>query len=313
MANRLGFNETERGEVALVVTEAGTNLVKHALGGMMLLRPLGEGSGVGIEVLALDRGPGMADVASCFRDGFSTAGSPGSGLGAIARLAASTDVYSLRPTGTALVARLWSGPPPILQARHLDVAAVTVPKTGETVCGDAWAIAQAPRHQLLLVADGLGHGPLAAEAASNAVRVFREHVHAGPVAILRAVHQALHSTRGAVVAVAEVDLDARVVRYAGAGNIAGTILAGEASQSLMSHNGTVGHEVRKFQEVTCPFPPGALLILHSDGLGSRWTLAPYPGLASRSPALIAGVLYRDFQRGRDDVTVVVAREEGASP
>jgi hypothetical protein len=41
---------------------------------------------------------------------------------------------------------------------------------------------------------------------------------------------------------------------------------------------------------------------------SRWSLEDYPGLAARDPAVIAGVLYRDFSRRRDDVTVVVAAE-----
>ncbi len=70
---------------------------------------------------------------------------------------------------------------------------------------------------------------------------------------------------------------------------------------------------RKFQEFAYPFPKGATLVMHSDGLISRWTLDAYPGLAAHDPALVAGVLYRDFQRGRDDVTVLVARgAEGAS-
>ena len=77
---------------------------------------------------------------------------------------------------------------------------------------------------------------------------------------------------------------------------------------MVSHNGTVGHVTRKVQEFVYPWLPGALVIMHSDGLGTQWSLERYPGLALRDPALIAGVLYRDFQRGRDDVTVLVARE-----
>ena len=39
-----------------------------------------------------------------------------------------------------------------------------------------------------------------------------------------------------------------------------------------------------------------------------WSLDDYPGLAGRDPSLLAGVLYRDHDRGRDDVTVVALRE-----
>jgi len=55
-----------------------------------------------------------------------------------------------------------------------------------------------------------------------------------------------------------------------------------------------------------------MLVLHSDGLVSHWSLDAYPGLAARDPSLIAGILYRDFTRGRDDVTVVVAKAEEAA-
>src|SRR5262249_13074084 len=115
-------------------------------------------------------------------------------------------------------------------------------------------------------------------------------------------------TRGAAVAVAELDLDAGLLRFAGVGNISATVFAAGVSRSAVSHNGTVGHEARKFQEFTYPFPRGALLVMHSDGLATHWRLDGYAGLAARHPALVAGVLYRDFKRGRDDVTVLAIRE-----
>jgi anti-sigma regulatory factor (Ser/Thr protein kinase) len=309
VAGRLGFNETEAGKVALVVTEAANNLVKHGRGGEILLGPLEQDGVTLLEVLALDRGPGMADLGRCLRDGFSTAGTPGTGLGAIARLSAFFDIHSLPPTGTAVLSRLRSrslprGP----SASDLEVGAVCLPHPGEQVCGDAWAVEQTPGRGLFLVADGLGHGPAAAAAAREAVRVFRENVRLTPAEALRAIDPALRSTRGAAVLVAEVNLAGRQVCCAGVGNISGTIFADGASRSLVSHNGTVGHAVRKVQEFVYPFPPGALLVLHSDGLATSWRLEQYPGLPARDPALIAGVLYRDFKRGRDDVTVVAARE-----
>jgi hypothetical protein len=246
------------------------------------------------------------------RDGFSTSGSPGNGLGAIMRLSAFMDLYSTTQTGTALLARLWSVPKSARPDGRLTFGVVSVPHPGESVCGDAWAATQDGGRCLLMIADGLGHGPPAAEAALAAVRIFRDNPQLGPAAVLQAMHGALRSTRGASVAVAETDLDARLLRYAGVGNVAGCVLAAGVSRSLMSHNGTVGHEARKFQEFSYPLPEGATLVLHSDGLASRWDLASYPGLAGRDPALVAGVLYRDFGRGRDDATVVVACEEGTS-
>jgi anti-sigma regulatory factor (Ser/Thr protein kinase) len=309
LARQVGFDDTGTGKVALVVTELGTNLIKHAGGGAILLRSLEDGTVNGIEVLALDRGPGMTDVARCRSDGFSTAGSPGTGLGAVARQSSFVDVYSTPQTGTALLARLWTESSQNRPTTRWRLGAVTVPHPNEMVCGDAWGTIRDGARCLFLVADGLGHGPLAADAANTALRVFLANTRLGPAAVLQVLHDALRGTRGAAVAVAEADLDAQVLRFAGVGNIAGCVVADGNSRCMLSHNGTVGHEARKFQELSYPFPSGALLIMHSDGLGSRWDLGRYPGLAGRDPALVAGVLYRDFARGHDDVTIVAAQEE----
>ena len=308
-AARLGFDETDIGNVALVVTEAASNLVKYGRDGELLLLELNRDSIAGIEVLALDRGPGIGNINLCLSDGFSTAGTPGTGLGAIGRLAACFDIYSTAKAGTALWARLSSRHVPPRRSVALEISGVNVPHPAERVCGDAWAVEHAPGRCLLLLADGLGHGPIAAEAAQEAVRVFRENPRLEPAETIRTIHAALRSTRGAAVAVIEIRVEGEQVRFAGVGNIAGTIVANGSSRSLVSHNGTVGHQLHKVHEFIYPFPRGALLVLHSDGLATSWRLDKYAGLAAQDPSLIAGVLYRDFKRGRDDVTVVAVREE----
>jgi len=184
---------------------------------------------------------------------------------------------------------------------------INVPKVGEQVCGDSWAVVELPGRTLAVVADGLGHGPFAAEASLAAVRLFQDNTRLRPAEILEAIHRGLGSTRGAAVAVAEVAEAAQEVRFAGLGNIAGVVLTQQSSRSMVSHNGTAGHQARKFQEFTYPFPRGAVLVMHSDGLTARWDLDSYPGLLGHDPALLAGVLYRDFQRGRDDATVLALR------
>lgn len=308
MAAQLGFDEDGRGRVALVVTEAATNLVKHSGGGELLLVPIALGRSEGLEVLALDKGPGMADVGRCRADGYSTAGSSGNGLGAMERIADQFDIYSAPGLGSAILARLFASPsPPDRHASALTFGAVCLPKAGESVSGDSWAAIDVDGRSQLLVVDGLGHGPQAAASAREAIRIFRECAGSSPAEVLKAAHAALRATRGAVAAVADIDPDRGSIRYAGIGNISGTVLAG-ASQSLVSMNGTIGHEARRFQEFMYPWPSGATLIMHTDGLTGHWRLDRYPALASRDPSLVAGILYRDFVRGRDDVTVVVARE-----
>jgi len=303
-----GLDPVEQGKLALVINELGTNLVKHAGTGVLLVQLL---AGPVVEVLAVDRGPGMSSVADCFRDGFSTAGSPGTGLGAVGRLASVVDVYSTRPGGTVIMARVGGGdrreePRP---RRAIEVGALSVAKDGETVCGDAWAAADHPETPALMVVDGLGHGVGAADAAHLATRAFQAVAHQPPGALVAAIHDALRGSRGAAVAVARLDRSRAVVTYAGIGNVAGAIVSGGTARHLVSNNGTAGHNARRINEFTYPWSDDAVLVMHSDGLGSRWQLDQYPGLVRHHPSVVAAVLYRDWSRGRDDVTVLAARVE----
>ncbi len=305
VADRAGLDETARGRVALVATELATNLARHAKGGMLLLRQL-DGERHGVELLSVDRGPGM-ELARALADGFSTGGTAGAGLGAVRRIADAFDAYS-RPGGTVLLARIAEpGGAGSLGGASLPIGVICAPAPGEDRPGDSWAIGRhSGRHRLLLV-DGLGHGPIAAEAAAEAVRLFHAYPEAGPEAMVGRLHDGLRATRGAALAVAEIVPLTSTVRWAGVGNIAASIVSAGGARSLMSHNGIVGHQMRRVQEMTYAWSPDAVLVMASDGLRSQWRLDEHPGLAARDPSIVAGVLFRDFLRGRDDATVLVAR------
>jgi len=287
MCRSVGLDETGEGRASIVATEAAANLVKHGRGVEVVLNPLRRGKAVGIEVLALDRGPGTPDTAAA----------------AIERQSNEFDVYTLPGQGTALLSRIWRAAPP---ATSLDLAALCVAKPGESECGDLWSFEARPGGGRIVVADGLGHGPLARDAALTALRATWQRA-PGAARALEEAHRAARGTRGAAVAVVEVDLGAQEIRFAGFGNIAGALVGPERVQSMVSMNGTAGQGRLKPREFTYPFAPGTLLVVSSDGLASDWSLEPYPGLALRHPGLVAGVLYRDHSRRRDDVTIVAAR------
>jgi hypothetical protein len=192
-------------------------------------------------------------------------------------------------------------------------AGLSVPLPGETECGDGWACWRAGELMSVFVCDGLGHGPHAAHATDLATAAFRRHAERSTREIVEYVFAALKSSRGAAVAVAELDQREGRARFCGLGNIAGAIVRPDgSSQSLVSHPGIAGHTMRRLREFTYEWPAGSLIVLHSDGLSTHWSLDPYAGLSSRRPDVIAGVLYRDFRRVRDDATVVVARNGLAS-
>lgn len=305
LADALGFNETRAGQLALIITEAATNILKHAGEGEIHVGPAQSGVGVGIDVLAVDAGPGIADLAASLVDGVSTAGTAGTGLGALRRLADEFDVYTQRGAGAAFFMRLWRDLP-APRASGVEIGALWMPMAGEEACGDGWAVRCDGAGATLLAADGLGHGPEAARAAAAAVRALETLKGVGAGELMHAAHDALRPTRGAALATARIDFAADELRYAGVGNISGCVIDG-GRRALVSHNGIVGHNMRKVQEFAVPFLPGALCIMHSDGIQTQWDLDKYPGLAGRSPMLVAAVLMRDFIRRRDDAMVLVVR------
>ena len=298
-----------------MVTELAGNLVRHARQGELILSVLKRGAICGVEVLSVDRGPGVVDFRRCLTDGFSTVNTPGNGLGAVVRMADEFDVYSVPDQGTALVVRIWASPLPLPRSgTTLETGAVCLPVAGEQECGDAWAMVEpSAGRSVLMVADGLGHGPAAALASSAAIETLRSNASHEPAEVLQAAHQALRGTRGAAVAVALVDQNRRQVKFSGVGNISAVVIGTESRHGMVSHSGTIGMDARKFQEFIYPWMPGSLLLMHSDGLSTQWKLERRSPLASSHLALIAGSLYREHGRIRDDVTVVVARNAGASP
>jgi anti-sigma regulatory factor (Ser/Thr protein kinase) len=306
IAARARLTDAESSPVPLIVSELATNLLLHAHGGEVLMRLLPADSGRGIEVIAVDRGPGMADVQRCIADGYSTGRTRGCGLGAVRRQSTDFHIYSNQPGGTVVLSRVLGSTEKLRRKAEFSVISVAAPN--ETECGDAWQVRQLDGRLYVLVADGLGHGPLAALAADEAARVFTENLYDSPVGYLEAAHSALRTSRGAAIAAVDVELGSRRLNFAGVGNIASTLVRSSgATQPLMSYNGIVGANFRKLRAFEHQWNDGDLLVMHSDGMSTRWKLTGYPGLILADTAVIAAILYRDSKRGRDDTTVLVAR------
>jgi anti-sigma regulatory factor (Ser/Thr protein kinase) len=304
LASELGMPPGRGDKLSIVAAELAGNLVKHAEQGVLLVRPVRTGTQAGVEIVAADSGPGMSDVAHSVGDGHSTAGTLGIGLGAIVRQAGWYDLHSVPGKGTVLVAQVWpdAAPPPAW------AAGLVRPLTGESVSGDGFAMRETLGRRQVLVCDGLGHGHLAALATQEAIRVFEAGEPRPPAALLEAIHRALGHTRGAAVAVAELDHDAGLVRYAGLGNIAGTVLAPDGGRrGMVSLPGIAGHQKRQIREYEYPLPPGAAVVMHTDGVVDRWDPADYPGLLTHSPQVIAATILRDAGVRRDDAGVLAAR------
>lgn len=305
-ATSIGMNETDCGKIAIAVTEMATNLVKHARHGKILLESVNEGGIWGLRVLAVDKGPGISNISAALQDGYSTYGSNGNGLGAIRRSSTTFDLYSAPELGTCLVAEFW--PQKSLKSvGSFSLGVVSVAMRGEPMCGDGWGIRATADRSFFMVVDGLGHGTLASDAAREAERVLTDSPETSAGGILRDCHDALKKTRGAAAAIAGISREKGTLTYAGIGNVSATVIDGQSRRGIASHNGTLGHQMHKLQEFTVPWNPESILVMHSDGLGTKWDLNQYPGLVNKHPSIIAAVLFRDFYRERDDVTVMIAK------
>lgn len=294
------------GRISVTVTEMAHNLVRHGGGGAIILRVLAAPPSPGLEIISIDSGPGIRNLAECMRDGFSGIGTAGNGLGSIQRLADRFEIFTQPEKGTVVWTQFGIEPKDPGK-QDFEFGGISVALKGEEVCGDAWEVHRSAGAFRALVVDGLGHGPFAAEAAREAISTFRSNPSDGLSSIIESIHLALGKTRGAAGAIVELSAARKHILSIGVGNISMRLLNETGSKGLVCDNGTLGAGVRRIQEYRHPWSDHALLVMHSDGLSAQWTLDSYPGLWQRHPSVIAAVLFRDYRRERDDATVVVAR------
>lgn len=302
----------ERGKLDIIATEMCTNLIKYAdKGRELLIKPIIEQNKKGIEIISLDRGPGISDISKIMQDGYSTSGSKGEGLGAIKRLSDEFDIYSLPGKGTVVVSRIFkkkitSIPVP---KERFEVKGIMIPIKGEEVCGDSWDFIMIDKECSVALIDGLGHGPNANIPATEAVKIFNQDPKADPFTVIANINEGIKKTRGAVGFVGKINAEKNTFTYCGIGNISCRIFGFDGNKTIISFNGILGLNVRRFNNNSSPWDNGKLIILHSDGLGTRWDLNQYPGILQKDLSVLTTVLYRDYSRQKDDVTVIAIRNK----
>ncbi|MET8037660.1 ATP-binding SpoIIE family protein phosphatase [Streptomyces sp. NPDC005345] len=322
-AEHTGLSRDRTAVAALVATELATNLLKHGGGGQILIDMVdadlalpGAGRGPALQIAAIDHGPGIADLTSASRDGFSTTASLGAGLGTCRRIADHFEVHSVPGQGTVALARVHAARRDRAGHRVTEAGAavraggINIPLAAADHSGDAWACVRAGDHVTLLLADGLGHGEAAAKASGAAVEHLHLFAHLPPAELLGQLHTGLRDTRGAAVAVARLDLATGHLDFAGIGNIGARLLTGDTWRPLLSHPGIVGaHRPARLPQCRVPWTPDSLLVLHSDGLPSRWAPPAVAPPTAWDPAVTAAVIVRDSSSAarpvRDDTTVAV--------
>jgi len=295
-------------ELDLIVSEIATNLLKHAGGGEIIVRPLTETNNRGVELLSIDKGPGMTDPAKMIEDGVSTTNTLGHGLGSIKRLSDQFQLYSVKGWGTVLLSRVFQQPPESFPVSKIGVYPIVLNKPGESVCGDAYAFKFNPYFVKVMLADGLGHGPLANQASEKACEVFRKSAFNNPSDIINDIHKQVKDTRGLVATAAVYDIVNKIWKICGVGNISTRQCNAITSKTHMPYNGIVGLNISsRLESQTIRNETGGYMVFCSDGISTRWETSKHPSVFKYDLSILAAVIYKDYARHSDDMSVIVVK------
>ncbi|RYD58182.1 MAG: serine/threonine protein kinase [Sphingobacteriales bacterium] len=304
-----GFSATKVGEIDIIVAEMTSNLVKHAEGGEILVRLMMDGDAEAIELISIDNGPGMTDPQKMMEDGLSTSSTLGHGLGSMKRLSDVFQIYSLKEWGTIILSRVYRKTPPANRVPpRAEVRSVIVAKPGESVSGDSYCYELTTEKLTLFVGDGLGHGPDANDAVTQAVKAIRKENTGEPVDMLRSLHTSVRKTRGLVGTIAVFNFKDKKWRICGIGNIATRMQNGLLVRNYMSYNGIIGMNIpNTMKDQIVDHVKGQLIIMCSDGIKTRWDTQRYTAIFRYDLAILAAAIYKDYGRRTDDMSVVIAR------
>ena len=304
-----GFSGRKVGEIDIIVAELVSNLVRHGGGGQLFVKLVEEAHTQGIEIIAVDSGPGIGDVNRMIEDGISTKNSLGQGLGAIKRLSQVFQVYSQRGWGTIVLARVFNEElPDFRKPPKADIRYLAIPKPGEEYCGDGFVSVTTSRYIKLFFGDGLGHGPEAEKAVRMACDAFRKFTDPDPVEIIRYLNSEVKKSRGLVGTTAVFDIKDAIWRICGVGNISTRIYTGAIPKNHISYNGIIGLNVpNTLNAHVSPYEKGQLLIMCSDGLHSRWDMLKFPTVLRQDYSVLLAALIKDFARYTDDMSVMACK------
>jgi len=309
MARTLGFAREATDEIALVVAELASSIVKHAGRGAITFRPLQNGERAGIEVEAQDQGPGIADVQASIRDGYSTSGTLGCGLSTVNRLMDELEVSSAPGSGVHVVCRRWVGPANKTPTATLwDVGVVTRSKHSAPDNGDAFVIKQWNSELLVAVIDGLGHGEQAQKAALVAQQYVQDHYDQPLDQVFAGTSRACRATRGVVMALASFPSRTQLT-LASLGNVEARAHCGRELISFHVQRGIVGTQSAPVSVQQFAWSPRAVLVLHTDGVRTQWQWDDFPGFEKEPAQMLASKFMRRLADDNDDATVLVVKNE----
>jgi len=302
------LSKTETETLATVTSELAWNQLVHAHGGDLFARQVHRAGVVGVEVIAFDRGPGIAEPARALQGNASARVGMGVGLAGARRLADEIDFDIRLGEGTCIRARQFSGPVPF----RSEVAILGRPFADEDVSGDDATFVRRGDDWILCVVDGLGHGELAREASARATAVVQQNPSGVDLEeLLRECHSALQGTRGAVMSLMRFERTSGVCEHLCVGDIGTQLTRYRESNRLSCRRGIVGLKDNSYastrQADAVSIRSGDVVLAYSDGLKSALDISEDAELLREHPLIIAEHALTTYGRDSDDALVLVAR------
>jgi len=197
---------------------------------------------------------------------------------------------------------------------EVEWATASRPASPGSEMGDAYLVRSVENGVLIVVVDGLGHGPEAAAAARRAVQTIERSAQSLPSALMSECHRALQATRGVVMGIALVDARTDALTWIGVGDVRAVLhRAGPPGprkvEPLFTHNGVVGRSLPPLRPVMRSLVLGDTVILATDGL--RAGILPMTRV-NESPDRTANDLLARHAVATDDALVLVARYRGGA-
>lgn len=303
-AGASGFDVTATGELAIIASELATNQLRYATAGRVSVHPIERDGVRGVELVAVDRGEGISDPTGALHGVPRAEGSLGIGISSVHRLSDEVDFDIRGGEGTCIRARKFAR----RVGRRREVGVVARPFPGEPRSGDDAWFGRRGHRLVIAVADGLGHGGEAREAASRAIQAVVAN-DAPPRELCVLANAAAEGTRGTVLTVVEIDETERRLRITGGGNVMTHVVGPRGTKILSTAAIVLGKPQKQptFAVEEYDLDPHDGVILFTDGISARVRLDVRDEAFRGHPIVVADHVLKTFGRTNDDALVVVAR------
>jgi anti-sigma regulatory factor (Ser/Thr protein kinase) len=308
-AVKAAFSPTRVGNIDIIVSELTSNIIKHAERGELLYKFSEENNYKLLEIICIDGGSGIKDIAHSMKDGVSATKTLGNGLGALQRLSDTFQVYSVVKWGTICYCKIYSEPyASPLDSSFIKFKALNVSMPGQKVSGDGFDVEFNKDHTRIFMGDGLGHGKEAHDAVQLAISNFKLSNTNDPKEILRHIHEPAKKSRGLVGTAVVADHQLKKWTMCGIGNISTRLYEGVETKSYVSYNGIIGLNIpTTLKNHESELGKHQCLIMSSDGISKRWELSQFPAILRYDPLMLAAVIYKECARKIDDMSILIAR------